>query len=179
MLYVTSDTHYGHRNIIRYCNRPFCSVEEMDEQLIENWNKVVTAEDTVIHVGDFAFAKPERKKEILSRLKGKKILVRGNHDDSPKEMVDAGFDFVVESLTIIEGRTKYLFSHYPIDPENARLTILEEIGAAFHIHGHVHNKTPLYYGPKSINVSIENTAYSPIALNQLPYAYQNITGTTK
>ena len=52
--FFTSDTHFGHENIIKYCNRPFTSTEEMDKALISNWNKVVKPEDTVFHLGDFA-----------------------------------------------------------------------------------------------------------------------------
>lgn len=69
--FFTADTHFGHNNIIKYVNRPFNSVEEMDEQLISNWNSKVTHEDTIYHLGDFAFSKTPEK--YFYRLNGKKI----------------------------------------------------------------------------------------------------------
>jgi len=172
MIYIISDTHFGHKNIIRYCDRPYLSAEEMDKALINNWQKTVSPSDTVIHVGDFAFAKLARRQEILAQLPGTKVLVRGNHDYGPEEMLESGFNVVVESMTIEVGGVKYLISHHPIDPDMARLEILDSIGAAFHIHGHVHNKTPLYYAERSINVSCENTDYTPFQLRLLPHAYE-------
>jgi len=79
MLYLSSDQHYWHSNVIKYCNRPFSSVEEMNEKLITNWNEMVKPDDTVIVVGDFSLAlRPVET--ITPRLMGRKILVSGNHD---------------------------------------------------------------------------------------------------
>ena len=79
-IYVISDTHFGHKNIIEYCNRPFKSVEEMDLHMITQWNKTVTDNDIIIHLGDFAFGTSEEIRNYASQLNGKKILVQGNHD---------------------------------------------------------------------------------------------------
>lgn len=78
--FFTSDTHFSHDNIRKYCNRPFSSVTEMNEILIENWNKVVGIKDKVYHLGDFSFAQPKTSDWILSRLNGQKFLLLGNHD---------------------------------------------------------------------------------------------------
>lgn len=79
MIYFTSDTHYYHNNVIKYCSRPYQSVEEMDEALIKNWNDVVRPEDTVYVLGDFSLS--FRAVELISsRLMGNKILIPGNHD---------------------------------------------------------------------------------------------------
>lgn len=69
-IWFTSDLHFGHKNIIRFCDRPWNSVEEMDEALINNWNSVVGDDDIVFDLGDFAFASNGRWKELLQRLKG-------------------------------------------------------------------------------------------------------------
>jgi len=82
MIFFTSDTHFNHANILRYCPRPWSTVEEMNEGLIQNWNSVVGQEDTVYHLGDFAMGDRSKVPEILSRLNGRIILVRGNHDFS-------------------------------------------------------------------------------------------------
>lgn len=76
--FFTSDTHFGHANIIRFCNRPFRNVEEMNEALIENWNLVVSEDDTVFHLGDFAFGGSNVWKSIIPRLNGHINLIIGN-----------------------------------------------------------------------------------------------------
>lgn len=79
--FFTGDTHFSHKNVIKYCNRPFESAAEMNETIIENWNKVVTKSDIVYHLGDVAFEKDvEKRDKLLSRLNGEKHLIWGNHD---------------------------------------------------------------------------------------------------
>ena len=79
-VFFTSDTHFGHKNIIRYCNRPFNNVEEMDEYMIRVWNEEVNHDDIIFHLGDFSFYNTSKSKEIYDRLNGHKIIIRGNHD---------------------------------------------------------------------------------------------------
>ena len=79
--FFTSDPHLGHTNIIKYCNRPFISKEEMDETIIANWNRRATNDDIVYCAGDFAFGRTwEEIEYYVKRLKGKIILIKGNHD---------------------------------------------------------------------------------------------------
>ena len=85
--FFISDTHFCHTNILKYDNRPFSSIEEHDENLIENWNSRVTNKDIVYHLGDFGFGQKDKLQDIFNRLKGRKRLIRGNHDykyDPPK-----------------------------------------------------------------------------------------------
>ena len=77
MIYFTADTHFGHYNVIRFCDRPFASAEEMDEAMIQNWNDRVTGNDTVYILGDMFF-RSTNAEGILKRLKGKKRLIVGN-----------------------------------------------------------------------------------------------------
>lgn len=102
-VYVTADHHFGHAPIIRYCARPFESVEEMDTEMARRWNAVVSPCDTVVHLGDFALASRERIAELVSALNGKKILVLGNHDRSRTAMLDCGFDEVYKDEYIHNG----------------------------------------------------------------------------
>src|SRR5271166_5248346 len=78
-IWFTSDHHFGHKNIITYCNRPFDSVDEMNEALVVAWNNLVKLDDTVYYVGDFSL-KPALMEQFAPRLHGKKILIAGNHD---------------------------------------------------------------------------------------------------
>lgn len=80
-VYFIADTHFGHDRIIEICNRPFADVEEMNAQLIQKWNNKVSDEDTVYILGDFCFKMSKQDAiKILKQLKGKKVLIRGNHD---------------------------------------------------------------------------------------------------
>lgn len=79
-IFFTSDTHFNHKNIIDYCNRPFSSVEEMNEKLIENWNKTVKENDYVFHLGDFIMGDRNHLPYIVKKLNGFINLVPGNHD---------------------------------------------------------------------------------------------------
>ena len=82
MVHLRHVTHFGHTNIIRFCKRPWKTVEEMDNALIQNWNSVVGENDIVFHLGDFAFAPNWRWKELLVKLNGRIYLIMGNHDES-------------------------------------------------------------------------------------------------
>ena len=82
-IFFTSDHHFGHSNIIKFCKRPFKDVEEMNEVLIERWNEKINPEDEVYHIGDFAMTKDnELVANILDKLNGTKYLIVGNHEDA-------------------------------------------------------------------------------------------------
>ena len=78
-VFFTSDTHWGHVNIIRFCSRPFISVEEMNDVLIQNWNNVVPKDGIIFHLGDFAFGGSQLWNDVLSKLNGHIYLILGNH----------------------------------------------------------------------------------------------------
>ncbi|MBZ9624423.1 metallophosphoesterase [Clostridium sp. FP2] len=151
--FIIGDLHFGHDNVIKYENRPFDDVKQMDSTLINNWNKEVASEDKVIVVGDFGFYNKEKTKELLSRLKGYKVLIMGNHDrrrGNRRWWSDAGFDEVIEYPIILEKC--YILSHKPIS--------MSDDMPYFNIHGHVHSNT--LESDKYINVSVEVTGYKPV-----------------
>jgi len=112
--WMTSDLHFGHSNVLEYSNRPFKDVEEMKETIIANWNKVVKPEDLCIFVGDiFFYHSKEQMKETLARMHGRKILVKGNHDQDHRTMMSVGFELSVESMDMMIAGEKVHFSHYP------------------------------------------------------------------
>src|SRR3989344_4198295 len=88
-IFIISDTHFHHKNIIEYSNRPFKSVEEMDSEMIRRWNNKIGKEDIVIHLGDFALGNEKEVKELKDSLNGTILLLMGNHDH--KVMRKAGF----------------------------------------------------------------------------------------
>ena len=92
--FFTSDTHYGHKNIIKYCGRPFIDIYKMNAEMIRRWNEAVRPEDAVFHLGDFALCGFDDARAILKQLNGRKYLVRGNHDKSPRRMSEMGFQLV-------------------------------------------------------------------------------------
>ena len=101
-IWFTSDTHFNHNNIIRFCNRPWNTVEEMDKALIENWNSVVKPDDIVFHLGDFAFAPNSKWKTLLQALNGKIYLIVGNHDEIryPGHQIFDMFEGVASQLVL-------------------------------------------------------------------------------
>ena len=109
-----SDPHFGHFNVIRYDDRPFRTLHEMEDVLTENWNKRVRPGDTTYILGDVSWINngPDNR-AILNSLNGKKILITGNHDKPMKQCRDC-FEEIKEYDRIIDnGRTVILF-HYPI-----------------------------------------------------------------
>ena len=137
-LFFTADTHFGHSNIIKYCNRPFSSVEEMTEAIISSWNSTVGELDTVIHLGDFCFLKPMEARKISERLNGQIILVRGNHD-SDKIIDTCGFSDVVDFLEVKVYESNDTGVHQPISCMHYPMAVWPSAHfGAWHLHGHSH-----------------------------------------
>ena len=160
-VFIISDTHFGHEAIIRYCNRPFTSVEEMDQTMIKRWNETVSNNDIVIHLGDFALCGKDKTREIIQKLNGKKILIMGNHDNYSEQFYsDAGFHTVSRFPIIYDNF--YMLSHAP-------LQLTETIGDNFiQVFGHMHDKGDECEIPgKSFCVSVEKTHYKPIELSSV------------
>lgn len=112
-LYI-ADTHFSHKNIIKFDNRPFASVTEMDEYLIEQWNKKVNKDDVVNIIGDFCWGKVNRWLEILEQLKGNKVLIKGNHDlKNIPTSVKNHFQDIKERKVICDEGRKVIMNHYP------------------------------------------------------------------
>lgn len=159
--FFIADTHFGGENIRRYENRPFVTVEEMDEKLIENWNKIVTERDTVYVLGDFSdYMDEEKEKKILAQLKGTKILVMGNHDRhrTPERWRKLGFSEC--SPWQIVYKDFYLLSHEPMYI-NSNMPYANFYG---HVHGNPSYKDAC---KQSVCVSVERIAYAPMQFEVL------------
>jgi len=159
MIYFAADQHLGHKRIIEYCNRPFASVADMNEAIITNHNAIVTKEDKIFMLGDFALGS---SKDIIKwgrALKGNKTLILGNHDRASKSVyLEAGFKEVIK-YPILWGNF-YILSHAP--------KFIPGMGPYFNIYGHVHDD-PNYKDVSSGGccVSLERINYTPISFQQL------------
>ncbi len=161
-IYLTSDTHFFHHNIIKYCNRPFESVEHMNEILIQNWNSVVKQGDIVYHLGDVAMGyQPEEFKKLWPRLNGRKRLIVGNHDDI-KFLSSGGFFDKVMMWRVFMDQ-KLLLTHVPVQEDSIHERIVQAGGC--NIHGHTHD-TGSPKGPYR-SVCVELTNYTPVNIEEL------------
>ena len=170
MKYYTSDLHFGHRKIIEYEDRPFNSVEEMDEFLIQKWNAKVKKGDEVYILGDFGFVKGKRANELLDRLNGRKYLIRGNHDNyflNDKEFDKSKFIWVKDYASIKDNGVTICMFHYPIAVWD------RQHHGALHFYGHVHSNTDTHHplvldlGGNAFNVGCDVHDYEPMSLAEL------------
>lgn len=126
-IFYIGDWHYGHANIIAYDNRPFQSIGEMNEVLIQKWNSKVQDGDTVYVLGDM-FWRPRDAADVMGRLKGSKVLIRGNHDSSPSDQ----FTQVASYLEVSDNGRLVVLCHYPV------LGHRDMFRGAVHLYAHVH-----------------------------------------
>lgn len=156
-IFVTSDLHLGHYNIIKYCRRPFNSLDDMDNTLVNNWNSTISKNDKVYFLGDLAFGKHSSTDYWLSKLNGNIVFFKGNHDYS------INIDFK-DSAKLTFGNIPFFLTHNPADvPADWKGWV---------IHGHHHNNHPddypfINYNKKTINVSVELTNYKPVNMNTI------------
>lgn len=163
MNFYTADLHFGHKNSLTYCNRPFANIGEMNECLIKNWNEFVTNHDTVYVLGDMFFYDLDQQKKIMRRLNGTKILIMGNHDIHAGTRTDimklndyifVGWEQVCGSYMINNG---YGLVHDP-----AITNIDSEINW---LCGHVHG---LFRKIKNVlNVGVDVNDYKPLSQEQI------------
>lgn len=154
--WICSDHHWGHAKIIGYCNRPFSSVEDMDEAMINNWNNVVGKNDTVYHLGDIFLTSIEREEYVSSLLNGYKVLIRGNHDKrSISRYASLGFLTLPNlDLAPILGKN-IILSHKPMS---------KVPDGYINYHGHIHNSESTLDKSKYKCFSVELTNYYPVRL---------------
>jgi calcineurin-like phosphoesterase family protein len=180
--WFTSDAHFGHANIIKFCDRPFSSLEHMHEELVRRWNDRVGVDDRVVVVGDFALGRIEESLQVLDRLNGTKDLVVGNHDrpfdQRPAQRatwttryLEAGFHSVVNGTVgyTLGGRYPVLLGHFPYSGDSHdqdRYAQLRPFDAGLPIvHGHVHTAWRL--NGRQLNVGVDVHDYAPISEDEV------------
>lgn len=176
-LFFTADTHFGHKNIIRYCNRPFGSSEEMDEALVRNWNATVPPDATVFHLGDFALDSKKRWRELLGRLNGReKYLIIGNHDRGRlSEEYNPGFTEITDRMCIDVDGQLVILNHTPLEKVDSGFWHFES--EAWQFYGHVHsgplntdNKAePLIKSllPTQYDIGVDNNGFRPVSFSEI------------
>jgi len=173
-VWFTSDTHYGHKNIIRYAGRPFPSVEVMDKEMVERWNSVVQPGDVVYHLGDFAFCPADEAIVIAQRLNGHKHLIFGNHDKRLRK--DSRFikcwestqDFLeirVADETLTDGRDRgtrrITLCHYAMKVWN------HSYRGTWQLFGHSHGTLHDDPNSKQLDVGVDCWNFIPVSYEQV------------
>jgi len=155
--WFTSDTHFGHANIIKYTRRPFKSIEHMDRELIRKWNERVKPEDVVFHLGDFCFkgGKEGGKNKYdfyAKQLNGKIILIKGNHDNNNSAKT------IIENMTIYHGGKYFHLVHRP-----------EGADSEYNLVGHIHKLWKVKREGRKllINVGVDVWNFMPITIKEI------------
>lgn len=165
-VFLISDTHFDHANIIRFCYRPFRTREEMNEVLVRNWNSIVGIRDTVYFLGDLTFGSHHHSIDYwLGRLNGRKFFVRGNHDT---DLITKAVE-IPNNYSVKRNGYTFLLTHKPIRPS---------YWGGWIIHGEKHNSNVADYpfinhAKRTINVSAEIVEYKPISLDDIASAIDN------
>ena len=179
--YFTSDTHFNHENIIKYCKRPFSSIDEHDEALIKNWNDVVPEDGIVFHLGDVGFGDPGRINEILKQLNGKIYLVIGNHDW--RRIVNDHkwrFEDMTQQINMKIGKRHIILNHYPMLAFGGAWRGED---ATYQLFGHVHTSPYTDEGLDQLrmkmlftsqyDVGVDNNSFKPISWNDVDTIMHN------
>jgi calcineurin-like phosphoesterase family protein len=191
MIFFSSDHHFSHLNIIKYCQRPFQSAEEMNEEMVRRWNTVVMPQDTIYYLGDFSLAK-NAVTLFAPRMNGEKFLIMGNHDAChpchkkkalPARQVysDAGFKSLELEWTLEIAGQQVLLSHMPYlsEEESPEYKMRHKEfrptnRGQWLLHGHIHEKWKTK--EKMINVGVDVWDFFPVPITEIE---KIIRGTTK
>ncbi len=170
--FFTSDTHFNHANIIRFCNRPFKDVEQMNDVMIANWNSVIGKDDTVFHLGDFCLGGAAEWTKILDRLNGKIYLIMGNHDlKNIRQGFISRFEHVAMQMRIEIGKKRIYLCHYPFLCFEG--SYKDDVWQLF---GHVHTRRSnsgidagrlQYLYPTQYDVGVDNNNFTPVSFGQV------------
>jgi len=154
-IFVTSDQHFGHANIIKYCNRPFRDIDEMNSVMLNSWNNMIRPHDNVYFLGDLVYGKSSGMDYWRRKLNGRIRFIRGNHDESNH------IPFI-EAATLVTDDISFLLIH---DPDK-----VPSEWSGWVIHGHWHNNVSeemIDFDNKRVNVSVEVTNYKPVDMRTI------------
>lgn len=164
--FFISDTHFDHYNIINFAKRPFTTTDEMNEALIQNWNRRVGKQDTVYHIGDVGFFRSaQRMQDVMSHLNGRKILILGNHDKFTKTQYRmAGFEEIHKHII-------YPYPPWPDATIRDHFTVIHKplvlSSPNIVLCGHIHQQW--YVWGNNLNMSVEVWGYQPATLEEINF----------
>lgn len=189
-VFFTSDWHLFHKNVLQFSNRPFKNINHMHETLIRNYNSVVPENGVCYFLGDIGFADVMKVRNIITRLNGRKVCVKGNHDKSYGFLYNVGFDLVLNSASIILGKELITMSHFPLldlyredtsgmngsmpgenwHREGKYSKVALENRDQFHLHGHIHspnNGQSKRIEGRQFDVGVDANNYRPVSISQI------------
>lgn len=176
-IYFTSDQHFFHCNILKYCNRPFSNVEEMNETIITNWNNVVEKGDIVYNLGDMFLGKKEDAEKILKRLNGQIHFIQGNHDSIAEQMKTKFASWGnLREIKIKDEDAKDGLQHITLCHYAMRTWHRQNI-QSFHLYGHSHQALIPVSGQLSFDVGVDGWNYTPISYQQVKEKMKQIKET--
>ena len=176
-IWFTSDPHFDHKNVIKYCDRPFSDIDHMNEAIIYNWNKVVKDKDVVFILGDMGLLSTTRIEYFIKRLKGSIRLVRGNHDPRYTKLINGcpSFDAIYDGLAevrifdpeIEDNYQRITMCHYPMISWN------QSHRGAWQLFGHHHHgneKGGVIYSkltPNQLEIGVDGHNFTPISYEKV------------
>lgn len=161
MIYFTADQHYYHKNVIKYEDRPFKTIDEMNQTMIQNHNSIISNNDEVYMIGDIGFCQDYMMKSILKQLNGIKYLIKGNHDKFGKSVYEE-FVWVKDYYKLKYNNEKFILFHYPIYAWDCKHH------GSYHIHGHVHTTSHNdFFDSKKFNVGVDCTGFKPVSIEKI------------
>lgn len=169
-IFAIADMHFDHRNIIKYDNRPFADVGEMNAAMIENWNNTVKSGDTVYHIGDFVMSfKHERIMYFCTKLNGNIVFIRGNHDGLLDKVLPG---MLVDVKMVKYNHRKFWLSHYQHAewPEKHR--------GAIHLFGHSHGRQTHNFD-NAFDMCANSINYTPMNLDEIIWTVDSKLGAKK
>ncbi len=173
-IFFTSDHHFGHKGVIKHSKRPFQSVEEMNETMIQKWNEKVRKNDLVYHLGDIALMSPRKLEDILERLNGKIHLIKGNHDKLTQNCLER-FEWIRDyhELKLPNPRSAnnqlIILMHYPL------MTWKGKYSGAYHFYGHSHGKLNSYNRKLALDVGVDCHDFYPLSYEEIQEKLNIIT----
>lgn len=166
-IFFTSDHHFGHNNIIKFSNRPFDNVDEMNEVLIEKWNEKIGKNDQVYHLGDVGLTSPKKLEKILSRLNGKIFLIKGNHEKSAEkcedrfEWIKHYYELTITDNSFDKGKQLLILFHYGMRVWNS------SHWGSYHLYGHSHGTLPDNPNSLSFDIGVDCHNFYPLSYQEV------------